>query len=199
MVCEMCPLGPGGVSGDKPGMATFVQGLLRGLRHRLPAAWPNLALAVSVAMLATAHAFERLGGYAPCLLCLKQREVYWVAGALSLATVLVLRTPVGRQARPWLALALGGVFLFGAGLAAYHAGVEWKWWPGPESCAGSVGSVSDLDLSGLLDGTLKVAPPACEEAAWRLLGLSMAGWNVLVSLTLAGAGLLAWRLDGEKE
>jgi disulfide bond formation protein DsbB len=44
-----------------------------------------------------------------------------------------------------------------------------------------------------------MAPPACEEAAWRLLGLSMAGWNVLVSLTLAGAGLLAWRLDGEKE
>jgi disulfide bond formation protein DsbB len=52
-------------------------------------------------------------------------------------------------------------------------------------------------MSGLLDGTLRVRPPACDEAAWRLLGLSMAGWNAFVSLALAAAGLLAWRLDGE--
>jgi disulfide bond formation protein DsbB len=50
-------------------------------------------------------------------------------------------------------------------------------------------------MSGLLDGTLKVKPPACDEAAWRLLGLSMAGWNVLVSLGLAFLGFLAWRRD----
>ena len=176
-------------------MATFPQGAAQVLRDRLPTTWPALALAASAAMLGTAHAFERIGGYAPCLLCLKQREVYWVAGGLALAGLLVLRLAPDRRLRPWFALGLGGIFLFGAGLAAYHAGAEWKWWPGPGACAGAGGSVSGLDMSGLLDGTLKVKPPACDEAAWRLLGLSMAGWNVLVSLGLAFLGLLAWRMD----
>ena len=174
-------------------MATTNLGVIRSLHDRLPAAWPALALTASAAMLATAHAFERLGGYAPCLLCLKQREVYWVAGGIALAGLALLRTRAGQALRPWLALVLAAAFLFGAGLAAYHAGVEWKWWPGPGACAGAGGSVADLDMSGLLDGTLRVRPPACDEAAWRLLGLSMAGWNALVSLGLAGLGLLAWR------
>lgn len=163
-----------------------------GLKDRWPAAWPAIALAVSAGMLATAHAFERFGGYAPCLLCLKQREVYWVAGAVALAGIGLLRAPWARALRPWLALALAAIFLFGAGLAAYHAGVEWKWWPGPGACSGSGGSVSSLNMSGLLDGTLKVRPPACDTAAWRLLGLSMAGWNALASLAFAGLGAWAW-------
>lgn len=176
-------------------MATFPQGVVQALTDRLPANWPALALAASAAMLATAHAFERFGGYAPCLLCLKQREVYWVAGTLALASLALARAPLGAHLRPWMSLGLAIVFLFGAGLAAYHAGAEWKWWPGPGACAGAGGTVSSLDMSGLLDGSLKVKPPACDEAAWRLLGLSMAGWNVLVSLGLTFAGLLAWRLD----
>lgn len=179
-------------------MATTNQGVIPAVRNRLLAAWPILALAASSGMLATAHAFERLGGYAPCLLCLKQREVYWVAGGIALAGLVLLRTRAGDALRPWLALLLAAAFLFGAGLAAYHAGVEWKWWPGPGACAGAGGSVADLDMSGLLDGTLKVRTPACDEAAWRLLGLSMAGWNVLVSLGLAGLGLLALRLEGRR-
>ena len=169
-----------------------------GLKDRLPAAWPAIALAVSAAMLATAHAFERFGGYAPCLLCLKQREVYWVAGAVSLAGIGLLRPPQTQRLRPWLALVLAAIFLFGAGLAAYHAGVEWKWWRGPGACSGSGGSVAGLDMSGLLDGTLKVRPPACDTAAWRLLGLSMAGWNALASLAFAGLGVLAWRWEGKR-
>jgi len=76
-------------------MATTNQGVIQGLHDRLPAAWPALALAASAAMLATAHAFERLGGYAPCLLCLKQREVYWVAGGIALAGLVLLRTRAG--------------------------------------------------------------------------------------------------------
>lgn len=167
-----------------------------GLRDRLPAAWPAVVLAVSAFMLATAHAFERFGGYAPCLLCLKQREVYWVAGAVALVGIVLVRARGAARFRPWLALILAAIFLFGAGLAAYHAGVEWKWWPGPGACSGGGGTVSSLNMSGLLDGTLKVRPPACDTAAWRLLGLSMAGWNGLASLALAGLGALAWRWEG---
>lgn len=166
-----------------------------GLKDRLPAAWPGIALAISAAMLATAHAFERFGGYAPCLLCLQQREVYWVSGAVALVGIGLLRTRKAEALRPWLALLLAAIFLFGAGLAAYHVGVEWKWWPGPGACSGVGGSVSSLNLAGLLDGTLKVRPPACDTAAWRLLGLSMAGWNTLASLAWAGLGVLAWRWE----
>jgi disulfide bond formation protein DsbB len=168
-----------------------------GLRDRLPAAWPAVALAFSAFMLATAHAFERFGGYAPCLLCLKQREVYWVAGAVALVGIGLLRLPKAQSLRPWLALLIAAIFLFGAGLAAYHAGVEWKWWAGPDACSGVGGSVSSLNMAGLLDGTLKVRPPACDAAAWRLLGLSMAGWNALASLAFAGLGALAWRWEGK--
>lgn len=81
------------------------------LKDRLPAAWPVVALSVSAVMLAAAHAFERLGGYAPCLLCLKQREVYWVAGAAALAAALLQRSEHGRALRPWLALGLTLLFL----------------------------------------------------------------------------------------
>lgn len=165
----------------------------QGLRERLAEAWIPVALAASVSMLATAHAFERFGGYAPCLLCLKQREVYWVAGGLALVALVALRSPGLRALRPGIGLALGLVFLFGAGLAGFHAGVEWKWWPGPAACASGGGSVAGLDMSGLIDGTLKVRPPSCDDAAWRLAGLSMAGWNALVSLGLAAAGIAAWR------
>lgn len=169
--------------------------LTSALQARLPAAWPAIALSVSAAMLAAAHAFERFGGFAPCLLCLKQREVYWVAGFVALLGIGLLRAPRAKGLRPWLALGLAVVFLFGASLAAFHAGVEWKWWPGPAACSGAGGSVSSLDMSGLLDGTLKVRPPACDKAAWRLLGLSMAGWNALASLGFAALGILAWRWD----
>ena len=85
-----------------------------GLPERLAAVWISVALAASVAILAAAHAFERFGGYAPCLLCLKQREVYWVAAGVALVALAALRSPGLRALRPWIGLALGLVFLFGA-------------------------------------------------------------------------------------
>jgi disulfide bond formation protein DsbB len=154
-----------------------------------PTRWPLLAAIVSAAMLATAHAFETFGHLAPCELCLKQREVYWVAlavGLVGFAAGRRLKTPLSISL-PNLVLAL--VFLFGAGLAAYHAGVEWKWWPGPTSCTGSAAVSADA-MAGLLSGA-KVPLPACDQAAWRLLGVSMAGWNALVSLGLAAISFRA--------
>jgi disulfide bond formation protein DsbB len=153
--------------------------------------WRFCALVVSAAMLAIAHAFQTFGHLAPCTLCLRQREVYWVAAAVALAFLVAVRLPGGprlRQASCWL-LAL--LFLGGAGLAAYHAGVEWKFWPGPTTCssAGSRG-VDAAALSGLLNGA-KIKPPACDKAAWVFLGLSMAGWNALGALGLSGLSVAA--------
>lgn len=144
--------------------------------------WPLLALLASAAMLATAHAFERFAYLAPCQLCLRQREVYWAAIAMA-GTGLVLWNI--RQNRRFLVafnVMLALVFLTGAVVAAFHAGVEWKLWPAPEGCtAGSV-DVLALDLSGIDE---RQATASCLDAPWTMLGLSMAGWNALVSLGLA--------------
>jgi disulfide bond formation protein DsbB len=155
--------------------------LLRPLLDR----WRFCALLASAAMLATAHAFQTFGGLAPCTLCLRQREVYWLAGAVALVFMVAVRLPGGprlREASCWL---LGLVFLAGAGVAAYHAGAEWKFWPGPQACASAgAGGVDVQSMSELLHGA-KIRPPACDKAAWVFLGLSMAGWNTLISLALA--------------
>ena len=152
--------------------------------------WRLCALLASAGMLATAHAFETFGGYAPCTLCLRQREVYWAAGAIAAVGMVVVRLPGGprwRQISDWV---LAVVFLVGAGWAIYHAGAEWKWWPGPTTCASAGGGVNAADLNAFLEGA-KVRPPACDQAVWVFAGLSMAGWNALISLALAGLSVLA--------
>ena len=153
--------------------------------------WRLFALLASLAMLGIAHAFQTFGGYQPCTLCLRQREVYWLAAGLAAAFMVVVRMPGGprwRQVSCWL---LTLVFLVGAGAAVYHAGAEWKFWPGPTTCASAgSGGVSTSAMDALLGGA-KIRPPACDEAAWVFAGLSMAGWNVLVSLGLAGLSVAA--------
>jgi disulfide bond formation protein DsbB len=155
--------------------------------------WTLSAACASAAMLAVAHAFEKFGGLPPCHLCLYERQVYWVAICVAVAGFALgymrLRW-AGRAAN----IALTLIFLFGAGLAAYHAGVEWKWWPGPSSCTGG-GMINAGDLSSFLAGA-KVRPPQCDVAAWVFLGLSMAGWNGVVSLGLTGISALAARRSG---
>jgi disulfide bond formation protein DsbB len=150
------------------------------LRH-----WPALALATSIAMLAIAHAFETFGHLAPCELCLYQRDVYWWATPVCAAAVIASRSLALKRLAPLLGAAMALIFLTGAGIAIYHAGAEWKFWPGPSTCSGSAGAVSTKALGALLQGA-KIAVPHCDQAAWRFLGISMAGWNALISLKLAG-------------
>ena len=87
---------------------------------------------------------------------------------------------------------MAAIFLLEAGLAAYHAGVEWKWWPGPNACTGSHKQVSLSQMSAFASGA-KIVMVQCDVAAWRLLGLSMAGWNALCALALALATIVAYR------
>lgn len=152
------------------------------------ARWPLMALLVAAAMLAAAHAFERFAYMAPCQLCLRQREVYWAAIAMAATGVALWTIRNNRRFLVAFNVMLALVFLTGAVVAAYHAGVEWKWWPAPAGCtAGSV-DVMSLDLGGIDD---RQATTSCLDAPWRMLGLSMAGWNALVSLGLAAASFLA--------
>ena len=154
--------------------------------------WNLTAACASAAMLATAHAFETFGHLPPCHLCLYQRDVYWAALCVAVAGFLLGYMRLGWVGR-LAAVLLTAIFLAGAGIAAYHAGVEWKWWPGPASCTGA-GSVDLGDMSAFLAGA-KVRPPQCDKAAWVFLGLSMAGWNALVSLGLAGLSAMAARRE----
>ncbi len=125
--------------------------------------------------------------------CLRQREVYWAALGLALAGLVATKL---RLIPTWLtAFLLGGVFALGAVVAAYHAGVEWKWWPGPATCSSTgLAAVTSADLMAILDGA-RVRAPACDEAAWRMAGLSMAGWNALVSLALAAISFAVARRE----
>jgi disulfide bond formation protein DsbB len=151
--------------------------------------WRLCALLVSVAMLAIAHGFEHFGGLAPCLLCLKQREVYWAAMGLAAVFMVIVRLPDGPRWREATCWVLGAVFLTGAGLATYHAGVEWKLWPGPTACAGT-GGVDAKSLAAFVSGKA-VRAVSCEDAAWVFAGLSMAGWNALISVGLAALSAIA--------
>jgi disulfide bond formation protein DsbB len=152
--------------------------------------WPVLALLASAAMLAAAHAFEA-AGYTPCALCLRQREVYWGAIGVGAAGLLLQRFWTTPNLHRGICLLLGAAFLAGAGVALYHAGVEWKLLPAPDACA-TTGAVSAGDLESALSGRRVIAAP-CDEAAWRdpVAGLSMAAWNAIVSLALAGASFWA--------
>ncbi len=145
--------------------------------------WLLLGALASAGLLAGAHAFETFGRYEPCELCYTQRDVHWLAlwvGALSFG-VSFWRPGVARIAC-WV---LGLVFLGSAVLATYHAGIEWRWWPGPAACTGShFKGVSASDMAKLLSGVSSHVVQ-CDEAAWRMFGVSMAGYNALISAVLA--------------
>jgi disulfide bond formation protein DsbB len=162
-----------------------MQNILRSMLER----WRFFAFMASAAMLAAAHAFQTFGGMAPCELCLKQRTVYWVAIGVAVISMIVVRLPGGPRWREVSCWVLALVFLAGVGLAGYHAGVEWKFWPGPQSCSGG-GTVSAAALKDLLNGG-GVKMPACDHPAWVFGGLSMAGWNAVASVILVALSAAA--------
>ena len=154
-------------------------------------------LVAAVAVILGALAFEHIGGFAPCPLCLEQRYAYYVAiPVLILAMALSQRRHLMSAAM--LLAVVAALFVANAGLAGYHAGAEWKLWPGPDSCAASDASLATG--GGLLKDLETTHVVRCDEAALRILGLSLAGWNVLISLALAAGASVgaieAWRGAG---
>ena len=143
--------------------------------------------AIAAATLAGAWYFQLVLGLQPCPLCLEQRYAYYLAVPLALLTALAARSDLRSLALGGLAI-LGLVALANAVLGAYHAGVEWKFWPGPADCTGPVGNLGSAGT--LLDRLDKVKVVMCDEVQWRFLGLSLAGYNVLISLLEAAIAAL---------
>lgn len=154
--------------------------------------WPAVAMAASLAMIGAAHAFERFAFLYPCELCLRQREVYWAVAAMSVTALILWR--IRQNARFILAvnIMLGLIFLTGTIVAAYHAGVEWKFWPAPSGCSAGPVDVMNITLDNL---DRRQAVASCTEAPWSFIGLSMAGWNALISLGLACVSFRAAALN----
>jgi disulfide bond formation protein DsbB len=142
------------------------------LSFATPRATALFLLLAAIVILGGAWIFE-FAGYAPCPLCLQQRWAWYALIPFSALIALL-------NARGLLylaALLMAGSAVFGA----YHAGIEWKWWPGPGTCAGELtGGLPDLNNEPVI---------SCEEAALRILGLSLAGWNAVISLALAAMAL----------
>ncbi|MEQ8267124.1 MAG: disulfide bond formation protein B [Parvibaculum sp.] len=160
------------------------------MTERIPSnAIPWILIAASVATIAGALFFEHVLGYVPCSLCLQGRQPHYFAiGAALIAGILSREANIGVGVLFFLGLCLLA-YLAGAGLSFYHVGVEYKWWPGPDTCGGG-GLVSNSleDLQSALSGGAK--PPRCDEAAWSLFGISLAGFNMLITLVLAALSAL---------
>ena len=165
------------------------------LAHQ-PVAVAGIAIAVLGCMtMAGFFFFQYVLGYPPCPLCLEQRYAYYVSVPLAAMVLLGLSVGSSRKVMTLALLAIAVAMLWNAGLGAYHSGVEWHWWPGPQDCSGAIPNFSAG--GSLLDQINRQRVVRCDEAAWRFLGLSLAGYNVLISLTLAVIALpgvaAAWK------
>lgn len=141
----------------------------------------GLAFLLGLAAIAGAWISQLAFGLVPCELCLEQRLAYYI-GLPLLALVLVVwnRLPLAL----WYVLmaAATAIFVWSVYMGGYHAGVEWGFWPGPTACTG-IGT--GLSFESLAAGTIERVVP-CDEVQFRFLGLSLAGYNALVSLAIVG-------------
>ncbi len=153
---------------------------------------PAAILAASALILGTALASQYVGGLAPCELCLWQRWPYAAAIGLSLVALTALRRPAARSA----VVALCGLaFAVGGAVAFYHLGVEEGWFRGPAGCSAAAIDATTIEE---LKRQLEAAPVVrCDEVPWSLMGISLAGFNLIASAALAAGCLFlaarSWR------
>ena len=142
-----------------------------------------LAVLVPGALLAGAYGSEIWGGLYPCEMCWWQRYAHFAGLGFALLSLLLARMPDRGRSLVWLAAL--AIFASGA-IGAYHAGVEAGLFEGFTQCtsAAAGGSVDDL-LKSIMEAPLV----RCDEVQWSFLGISMAGWNAILSL--GGAALIA--------
>jgi disulfide bond formation protein DsbB len=146
--------------------------------------YASVALLGATGAILLALGFEHIGGMKPCVLCYQQRWAYYAA-IPALFFGLILLSSGKSTAGGLLFLLVSIAFLINAGLGTYHAGVEWGFWAGPDTCSGSVPTAGNA--SGSILDRLKgnqTAIVRCDSTGGRFLGLSFAGWNVIASMLL---------------
>ena len=137
-----------------------------------------LASFASLAVIIGAYSFEYIGGFSPCKLCYWQRYPHFL-------NILIFPIFYMLQIRSLIFIGMMSMMISTV-LAFYHVGVEQKYWLGPNSCTNS--SIEGLTTDQLLDQIMNAPLVRCDEIAWEFIGVSMAGWNVLISFCL----LLTW-------
>ncbi len=156
-----------------------------------PRATGALILAASLAVLGAAFGFQYLAAIEPCPLCIYQRYPYAITIGLSaVALALAGRPPLaGAYFVPALTALCAAAFAAGAGIAAYHVGVEQGWFQASEACTATAFEATDIDD---LRAQLEATPVArCDQVAWSLFGVSLAGLNLIASAALAGLSFAA--------
>jgi|LXNH01.1.fsa_nt_gb disulfide bond formation protein DsbB len=146
-----------------------------------------ICAAMSAALLVGAFLFEYVGGLAPCRMCIWQRWAHVAVIGAAAAGLLVL------PARTALVLTFLAA-VASAGIAGYHAGVEWQLWDGPSGCTAGLGT--SASAADLVDQLLATPVVRCDDVPWSLFGLSMAGWNMLFSLDISAIAILALIFGG---
>jgi disulfide bond formation protein DsbB len=149
--------------------------------------------AAALAMLLGALGFQYFGGLPPCELCMWQRWPHLGAAVVGFGgSLLILAGLLERAAARGVALLAALLIAVSGAVGIYHAGVEWHWWPGPQTCTGPAFHYS----GGKLD--LNQPTVLCDIAAWRLFGLSLAGYNALISFIIAGLAFALLMRQGRK-
>lgn len=150
----------------------------------------NTAFMIGLFTILTALAFEHIGGFVPCELCYAQRTPYYI-GLPLVAIIIALWAKTPTLIRFLLTFIAALIFFWGAYLGAFHAGVEWGFWPGPTHCTGDGAGLSFGDLNDI--NATRVVP--CDEPQIRFFGISFAGLNAIMALIIAG--FLLWSTKGQ--
>ena len=151
-----------------------------------------LVTAIAAATLAGAWFFQLVVDLKPCPLCLEQRYAYYLMVPLGALSALAAARGAPRAVLLLGLAVLALAALGNAGLGTYHSGVEWHLWQGPTECTGPIGNLGSAGT--LLERLDTVKVVRCDEVQWRFLGLSLAGYNVLISLLMAA--IAAWGIAG---
>jgi disulfide bond formation protein DsbB len=152
---------------------------------------------VSAGMLGTAFTFQYVGGLYPCVLCIYQRIPYAVVIVLGLWGAVMVRSGGRLSITGYLmAAACALAFFVDAGVAGFHVGVEQGWWSGTDGCVG--GEIDTSSLEAMRQAILEAPSVRCDDVAWSMMGISMAGWNGLAAIAMAVfslVGLSRWRRE----
>lgn len=149
------------------------------------------AMVLATASILSAYGFQYIGGYIPCDLCYEQRNPYYIGIPILLVGLFLWDRLTANLRTMFLGVA-ALIFAYGTWMGGYHAGVEWGWWPGPDTCTGIGAGIADFaDLQNINETV--VIP--CDRAQVRFFGLSFAGLNAIVSIIITAALLYAGYLN----